>query len=61
MASEPIRLRDPEETHFGTRERLYRDGIELEKGVVITEDWLLRNEELLYDYWKWLRRIQIYI
>lgn len=52
MASEPIRLRDPEETHFGARERLYRDGIELEKGVVITEDWLLRNEELLYDYWE---------
>lgn len=31
-----IRLRDPESSTFNARERLYRHGIELEKGVVIT-------------------------
>lgn len=31
-----IRLRDPEASTFNARERLYRYGIELEKGVVIT-------------------------
>jgi len=50
--SEPIRLRDPNQSAFAPRERLFRDGIELEKGVVITEDWLLRNENLLKDCWE---------
>ena len=49
--SERIRLRDPDESTFSPRERFYKDGIELEKGVVITESWLERNEELLYDSW----------
>lgn len=49
---EPIRLRDPEVSTFNARQRLYRDGIELEKGVVITEDWLARNEDLLFDCWE---------
>ena len=50
--NEPIRLRDPNKSSFSTRERLFRDGIELEKGVVITEDWLMRNEMLLKDCWE---------
>ena len=49
--SEPIKLYNPEESAFAARERIFRDGIELEKGVVITEEWLKRNEELLYDCW----------
>lgn len=49
--NEPIRLRDPSERLFGNREIIYKDGIELEKGVVITEDWLERNENLLEDCW----------
>jgi hypothetical protein len=49
---EPIRLRDPESSTFNARERIMRDGIELEKGVVITEEWLKKNEELLYDCWQ---------
>lgn len=49
---EPIRLKNPEESMFGRRDRLYRDGIELEKGVIINEDWLVRNEELLFDCWE---------
>ena len=48
---EAIRLRSADTSIFNSRDRIYRDGIELEKGVVITEDWLARNEELLYDYW----------
>ena len=47
---EIIRLREPSST-FNTRQKIFRDGIELEKGVVITPDWLERNEELLYDCW----------
>lgn len=46
-----IRLRDPDDSIFNQHERLFRDGIELEKGTVITEEWLGRNEELLYDSW----------
>ncbi len=49
--AEPILLKKPSDSTFKARERLYRDGVELEKGVVITEDWLARNEELLYDSW----------
>ena len=49
---EPIRLRDPEASTFNARERIYREGIELEKGVVITEEWLKKNEELLFDCWE---------
>ena len=50
--SEVIKLKDPSESTFGKRERVFRDGIELEKGVVITQDWLEKNEELLYDCWQ---------
>ena len=52
MEQARITLRDPSISTFNARERLYRDGIELEKGVVITEQWLLKNEELLYDCWE---------
>ena len=46
-----IQLKDPDDAVFNRREKIYRDGIELEKGVVITEPWLEKNEELLYDCW----------
>lgn len=46
-----IQLKDPDSSTFNARERIFKDGIELEKGVVITEPWLKKNEELLYDYW----------
>ena len=45
-----IKLREPPES-FGTVKKLYRDGIELEKGVVITQDWLERNENFLNELW----------
>lgn len=47
---EPIKLRSAESS-FNSHDRIYRDGIELEKGVSLTEDWLLKNEGLLYDSW----------
>ena len=46
-----ITLFNPEERLFGRQDRVFRHGIELEKGVVITQEWLERNEELLYDCW----------
>ena len=49
---EPIRLIDPDNSVFNTHERVYHDGIELEKGVVITEDWLIKNEDLMYNCWE---------
>lgn len=52
MSEEVIKLREPSSSTFNSRKRIYRDGIELEKGVVITPDWLERNEELLYDCWQ---------
>ena len=48
---EPIKLLDPTESRFSNRDRLYRDGIELEKGVILNQEFLERNEELLYDSW----------
>lgn len=50
--SEPIKLKDPELSTFNTHDRLFRDGIELEKGVVITGEWLEKNEDLLFDCWE---------
>lgn len=50
--AEPIRLIDPDASIFNARTRLYRDGIELEKGVVITPQFLERNEDLLHNCWE---------
>ena len=44
-------LFNPEERLFGRQDHVMRGGIELEKGVVITQEWLERNEELLFDCW----------
>ena len=37
-----ITLRDPT-TIYNSQNRLFRDGVELEKGVVIAEDFLKKN------------------
>ena len=50
-AQEVITLREPPSFSLNTHQRVIRDGIELEKGVVITQDWLERNESFLYDCW----------
>ena len=50
-APDVIRLREQDDSTLNKHERIYRDGIELDKGVVITEQWLQKNEELLYDCW----------
>ncbi len=52
MIEEPIRLLDPETSIFNSSDRIYRDGTELEKGVMLSENWLKNNEDLLYDYWE---------
>lgn len=50
-APDVIQLRDPDDITFNKTNKIYRDGIELEKGTVITETWLEKNEELLTDCW----------
>ena len=45
-----IQLMDPDVVQFNTKDRLYHDGIELEKGVVITPAFLERNQELIQNY-----------
>lgn len=52
MIEEPIRLLDPETSIFNSSDRIYKDGTELEKGVMLSENWLKNNEDLLYDYWE---------
>lgn len=47
----PIKLRDVPPDFDVNRQRVYREGIELEKGVVITQEWLERNENFLNDCW----------
>ena len=44
-----IQLLDPTKVQFNTQDKLYRDGIELEKGVVITPEFLERNQDLIAD------------
>ena len=51
MNDQIITLREPPDTTFSTLQKIYRDGIELEKGVVITQDWLERNENFLDELW----------
>lgn len=43
-----ITLRDPKTT-FSKTDRVYRDGIELEKGAIITESFLEKNENFLNE------------
>lgn len=50
--SEPIQVYDPSNSMFNTHDRIYRDGVELDKGVVVTHSFLEKNEELLTDYWE---------
>jgi len=38
-----IQLTDPESLQFNAQDKLYHDGIELEKGVVITPYFLEKN------------------
>ena len=44
-----IQLLDPTTLQFNTQDKLYHDGIELEKGVVITPSFLERNEDLMAE------------
>ena len=44
-----IQLTDPESLRFNTQERLYHNGIELEKGVVITPYFLEKNQDFLQE------------
>lgn len=45
-----ITLCSPDRSDFNSHQALYRDGIELEKGVIISQDFLERNEELFKKY-----------
>lgn len=42
-----IQLMNPDQATFSSINRLYHDGIELEKGVVLTPSFLERNEDLI--------------
>ena len=44
-----IELIDPESLRFNTQEKLYHEGIELEKGVVITPHFLEKNQDFLQE------------
>ena len=44
-----IQLMDPNIVQFNTKDKIYHDGIELEKGVVITPAFLERNEDLMAE------------
>ena len=44
-----IQLLDPAKAQFNTQDKIYHDGIELEKGVVITPSFLERNEDLMME------------
>ena len=46
-----ITLREPPASTFNSTQKIFRDGIELEKGVVITPEWLEKNENFLDECW----------
>ena len=58
---EVIKLRDPTKTRFNKQEKLYRDGIELEKGVVISVPWLRKMKNCYMIVGVYMRHIRIYI
>ena len=39
----PIQLTNPNDLRFNTQDKIYHNGIELEKGVVITPYFLEKN------------------
>ena len=45
----PIKLLDPNQVQFNVQDKLYRENIELEKGVVITPYFLEKNQDFLLD------------
>ena len=45
-----IQLMNPDQATFSSINKLYHDGIELEKGVVLTPSFLEKNEDLIADY-----------
>lgn len=45
-----ITLRSPDRSDFGNHDVILREGIVLEKGVVITNEFLEKNKKLLEDY-----------
>ena len=45
-----IQLINPDQATFSSIHKLYHNGIELEKGVVLTPSFLERNEDLIADY-----------
>lgn len=48
-----IELVDPNAiSRFSTHERIMRDGFEVEKGVIIDEQWMIEHEDLVFDYWE---------
>ena len=44
-----IQLTDPDSLQFNAQDKLYHDGIELEKGVVITPYFLEKNQDFLQE------------
>lgn len=44
-----IQLTDPESLQFNTQDKIYHDGIELEKGVVVTPYFLEKNQDFLNE------------
>lgn len=44
-----IQLLNPDTVQFNTQDKIYHNGIELEKGVVITPAFLDRNQDLMMD------------
>ncbi len=43
----PIQLTDPSLAKFNSQNKIYRDGVELEKGVLVSEEWLINHEQFL--------------
>ena len=50
--NEVIKLREPTIVSLNSRKRIFRDGVELEKGVIITPSWLEKNENFLKECWE---------
>lgn len=45
-----ITLLNPDSIGFSTKEKVYREGIELEKGVVLTPDFVEAHQDLIEKY-----------
>lgn len=51
--NEPIKLRRPRQQDFGASQQVERENIPIEKGAILTSQWVDKNEDFLKKMWNY--------